>query len=256
MIDTHTHLYFPEYGEEIEEVMQRSLDSGVSHFILPNVDLESIDQIKEFHNKYPEITSTAIGLHPTEVKEDWEKVLEVMEQEILSDEYIAVGEIGMDLYWDQSFKEQQKRAFERQLQMAEKRGLPVIVHCRNAVEETIKVIESVNPTVPMVFHSFTGTKDDVERIRKSCDPYFGINGVVTYKNAPALREAIPEIGLDRILLETDAPFLTPVPHRGKRNDSSYLCHIRDKIAETLGVTPAQVEATTDKNAHDMFNLKL
>lgn len=254
MIDTHTHLYFPEYGEEIKGIMQNCLDSGVSHFILPNVDEESMIQVKDFHSLYPEITTMAMGLHPTEVKEDWERVVDLMEKELSVGEYKAVGEIGMDLYWDQSMEAQQKQAFERQLLIAEKFRLPVIIHCRNAFEETMEVIEKVKPTVPLVFHSFTGNKDNVNRIRRGCQPYFGINGVVTYKNAQELRDALPEIGIERIVLETDAPFLTPMPHRGKRNDSSYLGHIRDKIAEVLDIPVDKVESITDKNAKAIFAL--
>lgn len=254
MIDTHTHLYFPEYGEEIYDVMKRCKDNGVSHFILPNVDEESIFQVKDFHKRLPEVTSMAIGLHPTEVKEDWENVVNKMEEEALGGEYIAVGEIGMDLYWDTSTIEAQKQAFERQLLLAEKLRLPVIIHCRSAFDETMEVIEKVKPSVPLVFHSFTGNRENVERIRKGCDPFFGINGVVTYKNAQELREALPLIGLDRIVLETDAPFLTPVPHRGKRNDSSYLGFIRDKVAECLAKTPEEVDKATDENAKIIFGL--
>lgn len=254
MIDTHTHLYFPEYGEEIDEIMQRSLQNGVAHFILPNVDKESIRQVKEFHERYPLITSMAMGLHPTEVKEDWQKVVNIVEKELETGEYVALGEIGIDLYWDPSTLSSQQEAFKRQLMLAEKYRLPVIIHSRNAYEETMEIIEEVKPTVPLIFHSFTGNSKDVERIRKGCDPYFGINGVVTYKNAAELREALPIIGLEKIVLETDAPFLTPVPHRGKRNDSSYLGHIRDKIAETLGVTPEEVERVTDANAREIFKL--
>lgn len=254
MIDTHTHLYFPEYGDEIDEVMKRCLNAGVSHFILPNVNVESITQINEFHSKHPAVTSKAIGLHPTEVKEDWEEAVSIMEEEAEKGEFVAVGEIGMDLYWDQSTLELQKEAFRRQLRLAEKKRLPVIIHCRQAFEETMEVIEEVRPTVPLIFHSFTGNTENVRRIREGCDPYFGINGVVTYKNAPELREALAEIGLDKIVLETDAPYLTPVPHRGKRNDSSYLWHIRDQIASTLGVTTEEVENITDKNARAIFGL--
>ena len=254
MIDTHTHLYFPEYGSDIENLVAKSLDSGVSHFILPNVDEESIPQINDFHDKYPDITSMAIGLHPTEVKYDWQTVVDRIEKELGTGKYKAVGEIGMDLYWDKEFIELQKEAFERQLTLADKHHLPVIIHSRDALEETMEIIEKVKPSVTLIFHSFTGKKEDVARIRKSCDPYFGINGVVTYKNAPDLREAIPLIGLDRVMLETDAPFLTPVPHRGKRNDSSYLCYIRDKIAEILNIASEEVEKVTDKNAIDIFQL--
>ena len=254
MIDTHTHLYFPEYGDEIHAIMKKCADSGISHCILPNVDIESINQIKEFHKIYPESTSMAIGLHPTEVKDDWENIVDIIEKEISNDEWIAIGEIGMDLYWDQDYLEQQLEAFERQLQIAQEKKLPVIIHSRNALTETLQVIKKVNPNVPLIFHSFTGKKEDVKTIREVCDPYFGINGVVTYKNAPELREALSHIGLDRMVLETDAPFLSPVPHRGKRNDSSLIVHIRDKVAETLDVTPEKVETITDNNARKIFGL--
>lgn len=254
MIDTHTHLYFPDYGEEIADVMKRCEENGVSHFILPGVDEESIALVRNFHSRYPEVTSMAVGLHPTEVKVDRARVIDLVEKELATGDYIAVGEIGMDLYWDASTLEWQKEAFEHQLLMAEKYRLPVIIHSRSALDETLEVIEKVKPTVPLVFHSFTGNKENVKRIRRSCDPWFGINGVVTYKNAPELREALPEIGLDRILLETDSPYLTPVPHRGKRNDSSYLDHIRDKIAEVLGISPEEVDKATNLSAKKIFNI--
>ena len=254
MTDTHTHLYFPEFGEDTSEIMKRGLEAGVSHFILPNVDEDSLPLMKEFHDRYPEITSMAVGLHPTEVKEGWESVMDLVEKELQTGNYVAVGEVGMDLYWDKSLIDFQKKAFERQLNLAEKFGLPVIIHSRDAFEQTMEIIEKVKPTVPLIFHSFTGNKKDVERIREGCDPYFGINGVVTYKNASELREALFEIGVDKIVLETDSPYLTPVPHRGKRNESSYLGYIRDKIAETLGMLLDEVERITDKNARYIFKI--
>ena len=254
MTDTHTHIYFPEFNDDIVEVMTRCKGNGIHKLILPNVDEESLPFVKDFHNRYPEITYMAVGLHPTEVKEDWQRVIGEMEKELETGEYVAVGEVGIDLYWDQSLISLQKEAFEKQLRMAEKFKLPVIIHSRNAVEETMEVIEKVNPSVPLIFHSFTGNKKDIERIRQGCNPFFGINGVVTYKNAPELREALVEIGIDKILLETDSPYLTPVPHRGKRNDSSYLVHIRDKIAETLSLSPTDVERITDENAASVFGI--
>lgn len=254
MIDTHTHIYFSDFNEDIDEVMKRCKENGVSHLILPNVDEDTVSLVKDFHARYPHVTSMAMGLHPTEVKEGWEEVITRMEEDFQGNDYVAVGEVGMDLYWDSSNIEMQKEAFERQLRLAMKLQLPVIIHSRNAFEETMEVIEKVKPDVPLIFHSFTGGIKDVRRIRQGCDPYFGINGVVTYKNASELREALPEIGLKKILLETDSPYLTPVPHRGKRNDSSYLIHIRNKVAETLGATPEETEAVTDENARKIFRL--
>lgn len=254
MTDTHTHIYFPDYGEKIHEIMNRCESEGVTHFILPNVDESTVSQVKDFHKRYPSVTSMAMGLHPTEVKEDWEEVVEKIEKELSEEEYVAVGEVGMDLYWDKTFEEEQKEAFAKQLEIASSLNLPVIIHCREALDETLEIIERVKPKVPLIFHSFTGSLEDVKKIRKICDPYFGINGVVTYKNAPALREALHEITPERLLLETDSPYLTPVPHRGKRNDSSHLKYIRDKIAEEFHTSPEDIENITDQNARIVFGL--
>lgn len=210
--------------------------------------------MKALHSKYPATTSMAMGLHPTEVKEDWEAIMTEIEKELESGKFVAIGEVGMDLYWDQTFANQQKQAFRHQLSLAEKYKLPVIIHCRNALTETLEAINEVNPTVTLIFHSFTGNKEDVRTIREVCDPFFGINGVITYKNAQELREALPEIGIEKILLETDSPYLSPVPNRGKRNDSNNLKYIKDKIAEVLNIEPLKVEEITDLNAKTVFAL--
>ena len=254
MIDTHTHIYFPDFEEGIDGIMELCSTTGVTHLILPNVDETTLPQMKELHERYPDLTSMAIGIHPTEVKEDWKEKMEIVERELSTGNYVAVGEVGMDLYWDKSFVIQQKDAFEKQLQYAEKLNLPVIIHCRDAFDETLEVIEKVNPSVPLIFHSFTGDIETVRNIRKVCDPWFGINGVVTYKNAPKLREALQEIGIEKIVLETDSPYLSPVPHRGKPNNSSYIIHVRDQIAESLGMTREEVESITDVNARKIFKI--
>ncbi|MCH5230912.1 MAG: TatD family hydrolase [Muribaculaceae bacterium] len=254
MIDTHTHIYFPEFEEEYDALIERCKKSGVSHFILPNVDEESLPSLKVMHARFPGNTSMAVGLHPTEVKDNWTLVVDSMESEAQTGNYVAIGEVGIDLYWDKSTLDFQKQAFERQLRIAEKLSLPVIIHSRNAIEETMDMIEKVKPSVPLIFHSFTGNALDVGRIRKDCDPYFGINGVVTYKNAQELRDSLKKIGIDKILLETDSPYLTPIPYRGKRNESSYLPHIRDKIAECIDLTPVEVEEITDINAKRIFKI--
>ncbi|MCH5225445.1 MAG: TatD family hydrolase [Muribaculaceae bacterium] len=254
MIDTHTHLYYPDYGEAINDILARAQELGVSHFVLPNVNEESVAQVRDFHSRFPHVTSMAMGIHPTDVKDNWEEFIPIMEKELSSGDYVAVGEVGIDLYWDKSTLPLQLEAFQRQLTIAMKYQLPVIIHCREAIEETMEVIEKIRPNVPLIFHSFTGNSEDIRRIRKGCDPFFGINGVVTYKNAPALRDAIKEIGLNKILLETDAPYLTPVPHRGKRNDSSFLPFIRDKIAEVLELDPSIIDKITDENAKAIFNI--
>lgn len=255
MIDTHTHIYLKEdYDNDCASILRQGLEAGVSHFVLPNVDVASLQMVKDLHTQFPDETSMAIGLHPTEVKEDWAKALDMFEKELATGNYKAVGETGIDLYWDNTLLELQAKPFELQLKMAESASIPVIIHSRNAFKETVELIAKVSPTVPLIFHSFTGTSDDVKLIREVCNPYFGINGVVTFKNAKSLREALPEIGLDRIVLETDAPWLTPTPHRGKRNDSSYLGFIRDGIAQTLNITPQEVEEKTDATAKAIFKI--
>ena len=255
MIDTHTHIYFKEdYKEEISDVVDRMLKEGVSHVILPNVNMESLDEVKEFHYSFPEISTMAIGLHPTEVKDDWRDVLANFKEELRQGDYKAIGETGIDLHWETENLQQQKEAFEHQLSMAEQSGLPVIIHSRDALEETLDSISKMSPSVPLIFHSFTGGKEAVKRIREICDPFFGINGVVTYKNAPELREALKEISTERILLETDAPYLTPVPFRGRRNETSFIGFVRDKIGETLLIHPSEIEEITDRNARQLFRL--
>ena len=255
MIDSHTHLYFNEsFGNDFPGVISRGLEKGVSHFVLPNVDIASIREMRHFHDLFPDITSMAIGLHPTEVKEDWRNSIRVLEKELSTGDYKAIGEIGVDLYWDKGLVRQQLEAFEHQLRMAEEVRFPVIIHSREAFEETIAIINKATPSVPLIFHSFTGSEKDVKMIREVCDPFFGINGVVTYKNAESLRKSLSEIGIEKILLETDSPYLTPVPLRGKRNESSYLDYICNQIGMTLEKTSEEIERITDSNAKEVFRL--
>ena len=234
--------------------MARALSVGVSHMVLPNVDTASVAPMRMLHGRFPQHTSMALGLHPTEVGDDWREIVADMERQLSQGGFVAVGEVGVDLYWDKTRREQQLLAFAEQLRIAERLRLPVIIHCREALDETLSVIAEVSPSVPLIFHSFTGSADDVRKIRGVCSPMFGINGVVTFKNAQPLRDALPEITLDRILLETDSPYLAPVPHRGKRNESSYLPAICAKVAETLGVTSEEVDRATTRNAKEVFGL--
>lgn len=254
MTDTHTHPYLEQFKDGGDEAVKRAIDAGVTHMVLPNVDGSTIDPMTALHRRFPSNTSMAMGLHPTEVGDDWQKVVDEMETLLDKGGYVAVGEVGMDLYWEKDRKKEQMEAFSRQLRIAERLRLPVIIHCREALDETIEVIREVNPTVRLIFHSFTGSPEEVRRVREVCDPMFGINGVVTFKNAKAIREALPEIGLDRILLETDAPYLAPVPYRGKRNEPAYVVGTCAKVAEVLGKSPREVEEITDKNAKLTFNI--
>lgn len=255
MTDTHTHLYlleqFPDGGAE---AVERALAAGVSHMVFPNVDESTLTPMMALHRLYPAHTSVALGLHPTEVADGWERTVDKMESELEKGGYVAVGEVGIDLYWDTTRKEMQMEAFRRQLGIAGRLRLPVIIHCREALHPTLEAIAEVRPDVPLVFHSFTGSAEDVALIRSVCDPLFGINGVVTFKNAAPLRDALPEIGLERMLLETDSPYLAPVPHRGKRNESSFISEVCDKVASVLGLSPEEVESATDHNAGIIFKI--
>lgn len=254
MIDTHTHPYLPEFADGGAKAVEQALKSGVSHMVMPNVDAVTVGPMIALHYRYPEQTSIALGLHPTEVDGNWQEFVSSMEPLLANGGFAAVGEIGVDLYWDRSKRDDQIAAFRAQLELADRFGLPVIIHCREAIDEVLDAIYDIQPRVPLIFHSFTGTPEDVMKIRQVCDPMFGINGVVTYKSAQPLRDALFEIGLDRIVLETDAPYLAPVPERGKRNEPAFVAYVCDKIAEVLNVPFEEVEAATDYNAKQAFGL--
>lgn len=254
MIDTHTHLYLPEFEEEKkgEDAVRRAINVGVTKMIFPNVDLSTLEPMRNLAAKFPETIKCAIGLHPTEINERWEEILNGILAQYDPARDVAIGEIGMDLYWDKTFAEEQMKAFDAQCLRARELNLPIIIHQRDGLDEALEVLKN-HPGIRGVFHSFGGTREDVERIRRVGDFYFGINGIVTFKNSK-LRETLSEIGLERILLETDSPYLAPVPHRGKRNESQYLPLIAAHIAQTLGVTNERVAETTTQNAETLFNL--
>lgn len=253
-IDTHTHLYLDEFSPDNGTVVQRAIAAGVEKMVFPNVDLSTIGPMMDLARRHPGNISMAMGLHPTEIKETWEddlaRVISYFSK--YPGKFIAVGEIGIDLYWDKSFKFEQMAALQRQFEVAYELGLPAIIHCRDGLAEVLGVLDrGVVPTG--VFHSFGGTVEDVIEIRKRGDFYFGINGIVTFKNS-RLKDVLPQIGLDRILLETDAPYLAPVPHRGKRNESAYLVHTAAFVAEALGVTIEEVAIATSYNATALFGI--
>ncbi len=255
MIDTHTHLYMDDFSEDAEAAVKRALDAGVNMMIFPAVSEESNEAMIRLSKQFPENTRYCLGLHPTELKQEWDKQLDALEPLLDDPEIVAIGETGIDLYWDQSNEENQKRAFRRQIEWAISRKLPLIIHCRNGVDATLEVLKSFEGELPvMIFHSFTSNIEDVRKIREVCDPYFGINGVATFKNAKELREAIPEIGIDRIVLETDAPYLSPTPFRGTRNESKNIPLICHCVASVLGLSPEETEKITDENAKQIFKL--
>ncbi len=256
IIDTHTHLYLDDFSPVPGDAVERAIDAGVERMILPNVDLSTIEPMKQLHRMFPENTFMAMGLHPTEVRGTWKEDLAVIDRELSEhqDGYVAVGEIGIDLYWDKTYRNEQREVFARQLALANDMSLPVIIHCREGLDDIMDVMDSMRGNLPQgVFHSFGGTVDDVQRIRRMGDFYFGINGIVTFKNSK-LREVLPVIGIDRILLETDSPYLAPVPHRGKRNESAYILHTAAYVAEVLSITLEETASSTTANAFRLFSI--
>lgn len=254
MIDTHTHLYLFDEFEQGRAAVERAIDAKVDTMIFPAVDGESIDNLVAMHKLYPHNTHIAMGLHPTSVDASWRSKLQSIESYIAKENIkpVAIGEVGIDLYWDTTFADAQKEAFTFQIDMANTLNLPLIIHCRNGLDLAAAALKGKDTRG--VFHSFTGCIEDVKKIRSCGDFYFGINGVITYKNAAELRESLPQIGLSRILLETDSPYLAPHPMRGKRNESSYLQYIVAKISEVLNVKEEDVIATTTQNARMLFSI--
>lgn len=257
IIDTHTHLYLPEFDGDEGSIatVRRAVDAGVGKMIFPNVDLTTVEPMKQLHRAAPDVTYMAMGFHPTEVNERWRDSLAQIRAELdaAPSDYVAIGEIGMDLYWDRTYADEQMQALEVQMQWARERDLPVILHCREGLDQMLEVLQEF-PAVRGVMHSFGGTIQDVERIRRVGDYYFGINGIVTFKNS-GLHEVLPAIGPERMLVETDSPYLAPVPHRGKRNESAYIVHTVARIAQSLMLTDEKVADVTTANARILFDLR-
>ena len=253
MIDTHSHIYGPEYADDRAEVISRATDAGVTKVLLANVDTSTIGEMLECHKQYPDFTAMAMGLHPTSVKEDWQLELRNVEDALRNGHnYLAIGEVGLDLYWDKTFETEQERVLEQQLDWAISLDLPVILHIRKAHAETFKVLNRFKgKTIRGVFHCFGG---GVEEARKAVDMgfYLGIGGVVTYKNSN-LGEIIKPIGLEHILLETDAPYLSPVPQRGKRNEPYNLVYIRDHLSSIFQINSQKVDEITTRNSCQLFD---
>jgi len=252
-IDTHTHLYLDNFDADRDEVIQNAIDNGVEKMLLPAIDSSSFSAMKQLSDKYPDNCFPMIGLHPTSVKDNYETEMELVENELENSGYIAVGEIGIDLYWDSTYFEEQKDAFRRQLKLAKKYNLPVAIHTRDSFNEIYPIIkDELTEELRGVFHCFTGTVDESKKI---IDLGFmmGIGGIVTFKNS-GLDKVVQTIPIEYLLLETDSPFLTPAPYRGKRNQSAYLTYIAAKLAEVKGVSITEVADITTKNAEKLFKL--
>lgn len=253
-IDTHTHIYGEEFDADRDEVVGRAREAGAELLLLPNVDEASIGPMLALCEKYPDLCRPMMGLQPEEVGDNPTPLLDRMEGLLRTGRYAAVGEVGIDLYWDTSRREQQIAAFRRQAGWAAEMGLPLVIHCRNAHREVMDVVRPLADrlTAGGIFHCFGGTADEAREVLALPGFCLGIGGVVTFKKSTlpeVLRAVVP---LERIVLETDAPYLTPAPHRGKRNEPAYIPHIIGKLAEVYGCSPEHVAEVTTRNARQLF----
>jgi len=249
--DSHAHIYLDKFKNDRDEVLGRAIEENVTKIFMPNIDYETIDQMLELEEAYPENCFSMMGLHPCSVKNDFEKELYIVEEWLAKRKFYAVGEMGTDLYWDKTYWEQQKEAFKIQVDLAIKHSLPIVIHCRESIDETIALVEELKTDkLTGVFHCFTGTKEQAQRI-ENLDFYLGLGGVSTFKNG-GMDKVVPEISLDKVILETDSPYLTPEPKRGKRNEPSFIPHIARKIASFKQIGLDEVAQKTTENSLRLF----
>lgn len=256
VIDTHSHLFVEEFDGDRFEVMQRAREAGVQYVLMPNIDLGSVEPMLKVCAEYPDFCYPMIGLHPTEVGAENDAALAEFKTLLDKHPFIAIGEVGLDLYWDKTYKKEQLAVLEEQIGWALDRNLPLVIHSREAFEELYNLFSHYKDTpIRGVFHSFTGTADEAHSLLEFPGFMLGINGVVTFKKS-TLPEALCGIPLSRLVVETDSPYLAPMPFRGKRNESAYVLRVVDKLAEVYGITPSQVARQTSLNASTLFGLKL
>ena len=251
--DTHTHLYSEAFDEDRDQVMKRALNNGVSRFFIPAIDSEYTKRMLDLKNKYPEHVFLMAGLHPTHVKENFLEELSHVEKVLNENEYYAIGEIGIDLYWDKSFLKQQQEAFRFQIQLAKKNKLPIVIHCRDAFDEVFQILEEQKDgDLRGIFHCFTGS---LEQAKKAIDCHMklGIGGVVTFKNGE-IDTFLNQIDINNIVLETDSPYLAPTPFRGKRNESSYVVNVLEKVAAIYEMDIEKVAQITTANSKEVFGI--
>ncbi len=254
LVDTHTHLYLSHFDDDRQEVIQRALDAGVNKMILPNIDKTTITPLYQTIELYPGNLFPAMGLHPNSIKDDFIEELKLIEREFEKRKFYAVGEIGIDLYRDRSSLEKQIEVFRIQLGWAKQLELPVIIHTRDSFDVVLEVLQQENTdSLRGVIHCFTGSYDDAIKIRSLGGFYIGIGGILTFKNSK-LADSIRDIPMEMILLETDSPFLTPHPYRGKRNESSYITLVAQKLAQIKNLPVEQVAKITTSNANKLFGL--
>lgn len=253
-IDTHAHLYQTEFENDLDNILLNCKNNGIEQILIPNVDAESWPLMLDLHNKYPKQIKMMLGIHPCYVQENYGELLSQMISDFDAQKYVAIGEIGIDLYWDKSTLQIQQDAFVDQIKWAKKVNLPIVIHARESFNEIFEIIDQeINENLRGVFHCFTGGEIERDKILTYPNFYFGIGGVVTYKNSN-LPTVLPTIPNELLLLETDAPYLSPVPHRGKRNEPNHLIHTAQKLAEIKKLTLQEIAQITTQNAHKLFSL--
>lgn len=255
MIDTHTHLYHKDFENDIDKVVKRAIENGVEKFYLPAIDSETHQRMFNLEAKYPEIMFPMMGLHPTSVKkETWKEELQIVENYLNQREFCAIGEIGIDLYWEKENFDIQQQAFEKQIDWAIERNKPIVIHSRESFDETFEVLQAKkNPLLRGIFHCFSGNLEQAEKII-DLGFYLGIGGVVTFKNGK-IDQFLQQISIENIVLETDAPYLAPVPHRGKRNESAYLPLILGKLVDIYQLSFSEMDVITTRNAKNIFEIQ-
>lgn len=253
LTDTHTHLYSEEFDHDRNEMIQRAIDAGVSLFFIPAIDSTCTESMYDLEKKHPENVFLMMGLHPTYVKENYEEELEHVANELAKRKFYAVGEIGIDLYWDKTHLPQQQIAFRKQIQLAKQYKLPIVIHCREAFDEIFEILEEEkSEDLFGIFHCFSGTYEQALQAI-SYNMKLGIGGVVTFKNGK-IDQFLNQIDLKHIVLETDSPYLAPIPFRGKRNESSYLINVAAKLAQIYNLSEEEIAAITTENSKVIFGI--
>jgi TatD DNase family protein len=254
LTDTHTHLYSKEFENESTTLIQSAIDKGITRLFMPNVDSESIGAMLQIEKQFPNNCFPMMGLHPCSVGPKYQQDISVVEYWLNKRKFIAVGEIGIDLYWDKTFFEQQQDAFRRQIELAKKYNVPYIIHSRNSFNEVMEIVaEFKEDNIKAIFHCFSGNVEQAQQVIAAGNFKLGIGGVVTFKNS-GLDKVVEAIDLKHLVLETDAPYLAPTPHRGKRNDPEYLVLIAQRIAEIKNISIEEVAAITTQNSIDIFGI--
>jgi len=252
LTDTHTHLYSEQFNDDIHTVIQNSIDKGITRLFLPNIDSTSIDGMMKLGTDYPNNCFPMMGLHPTSVGENYKEELALVEDWMSKQKFCAIGEIGIDLYWDKTHLKEQQEAFRFQIELAKKYDLPFVIHCRDAFEEIFEILDELNDDkMRGIFHCFTGTVEQANHVINYGGFKIGIGGVVTFKNS-GLDKVVEQLDLAHLVLETDSPYLAPTPFRGKRNESTYLYTIAEKVADIYNISIEEVSKITTENSKQVF----